>query len=200
MQRNDSLENLSRLMKTGKLDAFLTTPPMKNEVFTTTEEPFFWLADNLYQHKQSLWKYQTWHDLKGHKGLILMPFKNYDRRSKAFKEFSKQYLDLKPADSFADSFRQLSEGEVDYVITYRLIGIGFIDLEHRKKLKSLPIENTTNPTYLAIANNSPLKKRSEEIDQLLRGYHHGNIAKLLLNSSLKSWVQMANQPPGCQQQ
>lgn len=199
MGHNDSLEKLSSLMKAGKVDAFLTTPAMQTEAFSTTKEPFFWLSDNIYQRKDSKWRYQTWDDLKGHKGLILIPFKNYDRRSKSFKAFSKQHLDLKLAGSFTDSFRQLSEGEVDYVITYRLIGTGFIDLDYRRKLRALPISNTTEPTFLAIANNSALKKRSQEIDQLLYSYNHENIGTLLLNSSLKGWVQLISQPEECQQ-
>lgn len=194
---NESLNGLSELMKAKKVDVFLTVPPMKNDIFTTTEHPFFWLANSVYQRKDSQWQYQQWQDLKGFRGVMIVPFMEYDRRSTAFKNFSDQFLDLQLAVSYPDSFKKLSDGEIDYVITYRLIGSGFIEVNQLNALKSAPIENIANPTHLAIANNSALQKRIKDIDRLLSNYHHGSVAELLLKSSLKSWVAMINRSDKC---
>ena len=175
----------------GEIDAFHSMPQTDNDFIRTTNEPFFNPQYALFYKENTHWQYQDWASLNNKKGGWVSA-NGMDLRSKAFQNYDHTHLKMTVYPSYKDSFGALNRGEIDYIITYRAVGTAVIKHYGYDEVGAAATKGISHPGYLAIAKNSPLAARSDEIDTLLRHYRDAGFLKVLLHSSMIQWLETNN--------
>lgn len=188
---NNDHQLLYARIQRGEIDVFQSIAQTDNEFIRTTKVPFFNPDTAIFYHQKSRWQYQNWDSLKHKKGGWVSP-NGLDIRSTEFQHYASQHLSMAAYPSYSSGFEALHRGEVDYIITFKAVGAAVIKHYDYDGIKSVASKGIARPSYLAIAKNSPLAARSDDIDQLLRRYQETGILQVLLQSNMAYWLTARN--------
>lgn len=184
-------QQLYQRMQRGEIDVFQSMPPTENRVLSTTKEPFFDPASAVFHKKNSPWQYRDWASLKNKNGGWVSP-NGFDLRSMTFQNYARDNLKMTAYSSYQSGFDALSHGEIDYILTYRAVGAAVIKHYGYDEVSAATTKGISRAGYLAIAKNSPLAARSDEIDTLLRHYKQAGLLQVLLQLSMSNWLESRN--------
>lgn len=173
----------------GRIDAYGGLPKgTAEDVFVYGEQPLLKMVWGVFYRAKGDWQYHGWQSLRAGRGLMVN-YGTVNIYGPAFKEFASREMHFETTGDPEAALLSLQRGETDYVLMYRLTGNALLESLHlRSEIRSSTIANNEFPLYIAVARNSPLAQRMQELDATLLHYETSGLNQLLFDGSIREWI------------